>query len=106
MSMCVAATTFTKLNNRYFFPISQHNCSLYDGYGMKIQVKVKPNSRTEEVTQESGSFIVKVKDPPREGKANLAVVRLLAEHFSVSRSQVRILSGLRSRSKVIEVAEK
>ena len=73
---------------------------------MKIQVKVKPDSRTEEVSRESDSFIVRVKEPPREGKANLAVIKLLAEHFGVPKSQVRILSGLRSRSKVIEVVHK
>ncbi|MCJ7575738.1 MAG: DUF167 domain-containing protein [Dehalococcoidia bacterium] len=72
---------------------------------MKIQVKVKPNSRTEEVSREGDSFIVKVKEPPREGKANQAVIRLLAQHFGVPKSQVRILSGLRSVKKVIEVAE-
>ncbi len=72
---------------------------------MIIQVKVKPNSRTEEVSQESDSFIVKVKEPPREGKANQAVVRLLAEHFGVPKSQVRILSGFRSKNKVVEVVE-
>lgn len=72
---------------------------------MKIQVKVKPNSRTEEVNQEDDSFIVKVREPPTEGKANQAVIRLLAEHFGVPKSRVRILSGFRSRSKIIEVAE-
>jgi len=72
---------------------------------MKIRVKVKPNSRTEEVSQEGDSFIVKVREPPKEGKANQAVIRLLAEHFGVPKSQVRILSGFRSRTKVIEVAE-
>jgi uncharacterized protein (TIGR00251 family) len=72
---------------------------------MKIQVKVKPNSRTEELSREGDSFIVKVKEPPREGKANQAVIKLLAEHFGVPPSQVRILSGFRSRNKVIEVAE-
>jgi uncharacterized protein (TIGR00251 family) len=71
---------------------------------MKIRVKVKPNSRTEEVSQESDSFIVRVKEPPREGKANQAVIRLLAEHFGVSRRQVRITGGFSSKSKVIEVA--
>ncbi len=70
---------------------------------MKIQVKVKPNSRTEEVSQEGDSFIVKVKEPPKEGKANQAVIKLLAEHFGVSQSQVRILSGFRSRNKVITI---
>ena len=72
---------------------------------MKIQVKVKPNSKTDEVSREGDSFIVKVKEPPKEGKANQAVIKLLAEHFGVPHSQVRILSGFRSRSKVIEVAE-
>jgi uncharacterized protein (TIGR00251 family) len=72
---------------------------------MKIQVKVKPGSKTEELRREGDSFIVRVKEPPKEGKANKAVIKLLAEHFGVSQSQVRILSGFRSRNKIIEVAE-
>jgi uncharacterized protein len=72
---------------------------------MKVQVKVKANSKTEEVSQEGAGFTVKVKEPPREGKANQAVIRLLSEHFGVPKSQVRILSGFASRNKVIEVAE-
>jgi len=73
---------------------------------MKIQVKVKPSSRTEELSREGDSFIVKVKEPPREGKANQAVIKLLAEHFGVPHSRVRILSGFRSRNKVVEIAER
>ena len=72
---------------------------------MKIQVKVKPNSKTEELSQEGDSFIINVKEPPKEGKANQTVIKLLAGHFGVPQSQVRILSGFRSRNKVIEVAE-
>ena len=72
---------------------------------MKIRVKIKPNSRTKELSQEGDSFIVKVREPPREGKANQAVIKLLAQHFGVPQSRVRIISGLRSRNKVIEVAE-
>lgn len=72
---------------------------------MKIQVKVKPNSKTEEVSQERDSFIVNVKEPPREGKANQAVIKLLAEHFGVPQSRIRILSGFRSRNKVMEVVQ-
>ena len=70
---------------------------------MKIQVKVKPNSKVEEVSQEGDSFVVKVKAPPKEGRANRAVIRLLAEHFEVPQGQVRILSGFRSKNKVAEV---
>jgi uncharacterized protein (TIGR00251 family) len=72
---------------------------------MKIQVKVKPNSRTEEVSREGDDFVVKVREPPREGKANQAVIRLLAEHLGVPKSRVRILSGFSCKNKVIEIAE-
>ena len=72
---------------------------------MKIQVKVKPNSRTEELSREGDSFMVKVKEPPKEGKANQAVIKLLAHHFGVPQSQVRILSGFRSKNKVVEVTK-
>jgi uncharacterized protein (TIGR00251 family) len=72
---------------------------------MRIQVKVKSNSRSEEVSLEGNSFIVKVKEPPKEGKANQAVIKLLAEHFGVAKSRVRILSGLKSKNKVVEVVE-
>jgi len=72
---------------------------------MKIQVKAKPNSKTDEVSREGDSFIVKVREPPKEGKANQAVIKLLAEHFGVPRSRVRILSGFGSRNKVIEVVQ-
>jgi uncharacterized protein (TIGR00251 family) len=72
---------------------------------MEIQVKVKPNSRTEELVREGEVFIVSVKEPPKEGKANRAVIGLLAQHFRVSRSQVKIVSGLRSRSKVIRIIQ-
>jgi len=73
---------------------------------MKIQVKVKPNSKTEELSQEGDIFIVKVREPPKQGKANQAVIKLLAEHFGVPQSQVRILSGFRSKDKLVEVEER
>ena len=72
---------------------------------MKIQVKVRPNSKTEEVSQEGDSFVVRVKEPPKEGKANQAIIKLLAQHFGVPQSQVRILSGFKTKHKVIEIKE-
>lgn len=71
---------------------------------MKIRVKVIPNSRTHEVIREGDGFLVKVKEPPKEGKANKAVMESLARYFSVPQGSIRILSGLKSRNKVIEVS--
>jgi uncharacterized protein (TIGR00251 family) len=73
---------------------------------VKIEVTVKPNSKTEGVSQVGGSFMVKVKQAPKEGQANQAVVKLLAQHFGVPQSRVKILSGLRNKNKIIEVMGK
>lgn len=70
---------------------------------MRIEVRVKPNSKDEGVDQQGESFIVRVRERPMEGKANRAIVKLIARHFGVSQSRVRILGGIRSRNKIIEV---
>jgi len=71
---------------------------------VKIRVRVIPNSKTDQVIREGDGFLVRVKEPPKEGRANQAVIRLLAQYFSVPRDSVRISSGLKSRNKVIDVA--
>jgi uncharacterized protein (TIGR00251 family) len=73
---------------------------------MRVGVKVKPNSKTEEVSREGDSLMVKVKEPARKGQANQALIKLLAEHFDIPQSQVRIISGFRSRNKVIDVTDR
>jgi uncharacterized protein len=73
---------------------------------MKIQVKVKPNSKNDEVSQEGGSFIVKVKQPPTEGRANQAIIKLLAHHFGVPKDQVKILNGFKGKNKIIEIVNR
>lgn len=70
---------------------------------MKINVRVKPNSKIEEVIPKDGGFIVKVKEAPTEGKANRAVIRLLAKHLGIPEAQLRISRGLTSRTKVIQI---
>lgn len=51
----------------------------------------------------NGEYSVSVRAPAREGKANEAVVELLAEHFSVPKSSIRIVRGDTARKKLIEV---
>ena len=64
-----------------------------------LKIKVIPNSKIEQVI-ENDLLIVKVRAPPEKGKANKAVVKLLSKHFN---AKVRIISGEKSREKVIGV---
>jgi hypothetical protein len=46
---------------------------------------------------------VLVTEAPEAGKANAAVEVLLAEHLGTPRCDVRVMRGLKSRDKVVEV---
>ena len=71
---------------------------------MKISVHLKPNSRHREevVTNDDGSLTIYTKAPAIEGRANLAAVKLLAKHFDVSSSKVKLVRGATSKYKVFE----
>jgi hypothetical protein len=71
---------------------------------MKIFVKVRPKAREEKVEKiDDINFKVKVTQPPEKGKANLAVIRALADYFNVNQSNVQIVSGSTSKLKIIEI---
>ena len=71
---------------------------------MKISIRVKPNSKTTSVEKtEELSYIVRVKAPAKEGKANAAVVEALSEYFGVPKSRISVAKGLASRNKVVEI---
>lgn len=70
----------------------------------KIRVKVKPNSKTQEIQiGEGGVLTVRLKSPPIDGKANAELVSLLANYFGVSKSQITIKSGINSPNKLITI---
>jgi uncharacterized protein YggU (UPF0235/DUF167 family) len=69
-----------------------------------LSVKVKPRAKTAALSEQAdGSWLAAVTAAPVDGQANAAVIALVAAHFGVRRSQVRIKSGASSRSKRIEV---
>ena len=73
---------------------------------MKIQVSVKTRSKIEAVEKkEDGSYLVRVNVPPVDGKANKRAIELLAQHFGVAKSQVQLVSGAKSRSKVFDIRD-
>jgi len=70
---------------------------------MKISVKVKPNSKIEKVEKAEGFWLIYVKEPPQEDRANLAVINLLSEYFKVPKSRISILKGKKSRQKIVGI---
>ncbi len=70
----------------------------------RIFVKVKTKAKKEEVLKlGADEFLVSVKEPAEEGKANVAIIKALARYFKVPTTSVKIVSGRASRKKRIEI---
>ena len=71
---------------------------------MKIIVKTKPGAKENKIEKvDEANYVVYVKEPPINGRANVAVIKLLAEYFDISPSLIEIISGYMARVKVIEI---
>ncbi len=71
---------------------------------MKIFVKVKPNSRRQEIKKISETnFFIAVTAPPEKGKANKAVILALSEYLKIAPSRIKILLGSNSKTKILEI---
>ena len=71
---------------------------------MKIFVKARPLAKEEKIEKiDEINFIVWVKEPPKGGKANRAIIKALALYFNVAPSCVNLVSGFSSKQKVFEI---
>ncbi|MEK7542992.1 MAG: DUF167 domain-containing protein [Patescibacteria group bacterium] len=71
---------------------------------MKIFVTAKTRVRKEGIVSEGkNEFVICVKEPAKEGRANIAIRKVLANYFGVAPSRVRLVSGATSKHKVFEV---
>jgi uncharacterized protein (TIGR00251 family) len=68
---------------------------------MIIDVKVRTNAGKQEIIRRESGYIVHLKSPPENNRANIELVKLLQNYF---KRPVNIKSGFKSRKKVIEVS--
>ncbi len=82
---------------------------------MKIFVQAKPNAKiacVEKIEQglfnhkqvSEVHFKVSVKEEAKNGRANEAIIKALAEHFNVAPSRVRLISGFSSKNKIFKIS--
>ena len=71
----------------------------------RLRVRVHPGARRQRVggRMADGTWRLEVRAAPEGGRANEAVVRLLAGVLGLPRGAVRVAAGQSSRSKLIEI---
>jgi len=73
---------------------------------MYINVKVITNTKTQQITElKPLYFKAKLRSIPEQGKANLELIDLIAKHFKCVKSEVKIISGHRSREKLLSIPD-
>ena len=72
----------------------------------RIYVKVSPKSSRNEVVEVSeGEYKVKLTAAPVDGKANEALIKILADHFKVAKSCVSIVGGKSAKTKIVDITQ-
>ncbi len=72
---------------------------------MMIRLKVVPSSSRDQIVGWLGdSLKIKVAAPPEKGKANQAVIQLLARTMGIEPSAIRVVSGESSPHKIVEIS--
>ena len=71
-------------------------------FNIRVIPRAKQNSIT---TDDNGTLRVHTTTAPTDGKANDAVIRALAKHFDIPRSNIQIIRGQTSHNKVIEIID-
>ncbi|MEX6429510.1 DUF167 domain-containing protein [Ferrimicrobium acidiphilum] len=73
----------------------------------RMSVLVKTRRRTSVLSQlDDGTFLVEIKEGPIEGRANEAIIKLIADFGGVSKSKVAIIGGVKSNHKLIALPVK
>ncbi len=68
-----------------------------------FNVRVTPHAKQNKVVESDGVLRVYTTVAPENGRANNAVIELLADYLDVPKSRIKILKGLTGRDKVFTV---
>lgn len=65
-----------------------------------LSINVKPNSRSTQLLKDAaGNWVLRIKQPPVEGKANTEVIAVLAKMLQLPKAAIAIRSGHKSSHK-------
>jgi uncharacterized protein (TIGR00251 family) len=70
----------------------------------RLRIRVSPGARTTELVGRHGeAWKVRVAAPPERGRANDAVLKLLADRLGVPRTELALVAGGSARDKIVEL---
>jgi len=69
-----------------------------------LNIKVTPQTRKQTISQVSPNHLkIKLKSPAKNNQANEELIKLLAKHLNIKKSQITIVAGKTNREKLIKI---
>lgn len=78
---------------------------------MKIFIKIKPFAKNNAILSDKINLFgdreieIKIAEVPVEGMANKTLIDFLAKYFKIQKKYIKIVSGFKSRNKIIEIIQ-
>jgi uncharacterized protein (TIGR00251 family) len=72
---------------------------------MILKVRVVPGSGRNSVIKQDDKFKVYLTKPAQDGRANEQLIEVLSGYLKIKKYQMKIIKGLKSRDKLVEVNE-
>jgi len=71
---------------------------------MKIQIRVQPGASTnKDAKMPDGTLKIWLTSRAHDNEANEALIEYLAEKFGAAKSRVKVIKGMSSRNKIVEI---
>jgi uncharacterized protein (TIGR00251 family) len=68
-----------------------------------LHVNIKPNSKKQEIIDNDEFLTILIQAKPIKNKANIELINLLKKKLNISSNQIKILTGLKSSNKSIQI---
>ena len=68
-----------------------------------IRLHVKTNSKNQKIVKNGDNLTIFLKSKPIQNKANIELLSLIKNKLNISSSQIKIITGSRSRDKTIKI---
>ena len=68
-----------------------------------LKVNIKPNSRQQQIINSGEYLTISVRSKAKQNKANIEIIKLLRRKLNIPSNQIKMISGLKSSNKIIQL---
>ena len=69
--------------------------------GLLVNIKISPNSKTNEIIKTEAETKIKITAQPIDGKANKNLIEFLSKKFKIPKTSIQIVKGETSKEKTV-----